>query len=113
MSFQQISYLAQIVASIGVVVSLIFVGLQIRQNTRALERAEHNSTMGQLTVIRQAIAQNRDIAELMTAGLHRERAMDEADQLRQQSGFRRHGKLSSSRTTWGICAFAEHATRCP
>ena len=70
MSFQQTAYLAQIVASIGVVVSLIFVGLQIRQNTRALERAEHNSTMGQLTVIRQAIAQNRDIAELMTAGLH-------------------------------------------
>jgi len=29
MSFEQISYLAQIVASIGVVVSLIFVGLQI------------------------------------------------------------------------------------
>src|SRR5215467_3261213 len=82
MSFQQLANLAQIVASIGVVVSLIFVGLQIRQNTRALERAERNSTMGQLTVIRQAIAQNRDIAELMTAGLHGERAMDEADQLR-------------------------------
>ena len=82
MSFQQISYLAQTVASMGVIVSLIFVGLQIRQNTRALERAEHNSTMGQLTVIRQAIAQNRDIAELMTAGLHGERTMDAADQLR-------------------------------
>ena len=38
--------------------------------------------MGQLTVIRQAIAQNRDIAELMTAGLHGERTMDAADQLR-------------------------------
>src|SRR4051812_7821556 len=31
MTFEQISSLAQIVASIGVVVSLIFVGLQIRQ----------------------------------------------------------------------------------
>ena len=82
MSFQQIANLAQIVASIGVVVSLIFVGLQIRQNTRALERPEHNSTMGQLTVIRQAIAQNRDIAELMTAGLEGERALDAADRLR-------------------------------
>ena len=85
MSFQQISYLAQIVASIGVIVSLIFVGLQISQNTRALERAEHNSTMGQLTVIRQAIAQNRDIAELMTAGLHGERTMDAADQIGRAS----------------------------
>ena len=82
MSFEQISYLAQIVASIGVILSLIFVGLQIKQNTRALQRAEHNSTMEQWTVIRQAIAQNRDIAELMTAGLSGERALDAADQLR-------------------------------
>src|SRR6202162_1542615 len=82
MSFEQISYLAQIVASVGVFVSLIFVGLQIRQNTGALERNEHNSTMAQWTVIRMAIAKNRDIAELMTAGLQGESALDAADQLR-------------------------------
>jgi hypothetical protein len=82
MSFEQISYLAQIVASVGVIVSLIFVGLQIRQNTGALQRNEHNSTMAQWTVIRMAIAKNRDIAELMTGGLRGERALDAADQLR-------------------------------
>jgi hypothetical protein len=75
MSFEQLSYLAQIVASVGVIVSLIFVGLQIKHNTGALQRNEHNSTMAQWTVIRQAIAGNRDIAELMTAGLHGEDAM--------------------------------------
>jgi hypothetical protein len=82
MSFEQISYLAQIVASVGVIVSLIFVGLQIKHNTGALQRNEHNSTMAQWTVVRMAIAKNRDIAELMTAGLHGERSMDAADQLR-------------------------------
>src|SRR5882757_709373 len=82
MSFEQLSYLAQMVASVGVIVSLIFVGLQIRRNTGALQRDEHNSTMAQWTVIRMAIAKNRDIAELMTAGLHGERALDAADQLR-------------------------------
>jgi hypothetical protein len=65
-----------------VVVSLIFVGLQIRQNTGALQRNEHNSTMAQWTVIRMAIAKHRDIAELMTAGLDGQRALDAADQLR-------------------------------
>jgi hypothetical protein len=84
MSFEQISYLAQIVASVAVVASLIFVGLQIKQNTAALQRNEHNSTMAQWTVIRMAIAKHRDIAELMTAGLHGERALDAADQLRLQ-----------------------------
>ena len=82
MSFEQVSYLAQIVASVAVVASLIFVGLQIKQNTAALERNEHNSTMAQWTVIRMAIVKHRDIAELMTAGLHGERALDAADQLR-------------------------------
>src|SRR5438045_6978258 len=82
MSFEKLSYLAQIVASVGVIVSLLFVGLQIRQNTGALQRNEHNSTMAQWTVIRMAIAKHRDIAELMTAGLQGERTMDAADQLR-------------------------------
>jgi hypothetical protein len=82
MSFEQVSYLAQILASVGVIVSLVFVGLQIRQNTGALQRNEHNSTMEQWTVVRMAIAKDRDIAELMTAGLHGERALDAADQLR-------------------------------
>src|SRR6185312_4213915 len=82
MSVEQISYLAQIVASVAVVASLIFVALQIKQNTAALQRNENNSTMEQWTVIRMAIAKNRDIAELMTAGLHDERPLDAADQLR-------------------------------
>ena len=82
MTLEQFNTALQIVASIGVIVSLIFVGLQIRQNTGALQRNEHNSTMEQWTVIRMAIAKHRDIAELMTAGLHGERALDAADQLR-------------------------------
>jgi len=90
MSFEHISYLAQIVASIGVIASLIFVGLQIRQNTAELQRNEHNSTMEQWTVIRQAIAQHRDIAELMTAGLHGVRALDAADQLRLEQMLAEH-----------------------
>ena len=82
MALEQVAALAQIAGSVGVVLSLVFVGLQVRQNTAALYRNEHNSTMAQWTVIRMAIAQNRDIAEFMTAGLSGESAMDAADQLR-------------------------------
>ena len=38
MSLEQLSSLAQVFGSIGVIVSLIFVGLQIQQNTAALQR---------------------------------------------------------------------------
>jgi len=82
MSFEQLSNVAQLVGSIGVIVSLIAVALQIKHNTGALQRNEHNSTMAQWTVIRMSIAENRDIAELMTAGLRGESEIDAADQLR-------------------------------
>src|SRR5947207_12879780 len=82
MNWDAIVAISQLVAAVGVILSMVFVGLQIKQNTRALQRTEHNSTMEQWTVIRQAIAQNRDIAELMTTGLQGERTLDSADQLR-------------------------------
>lgn len=82
MSLEQFAYLAQIIASVGVVLSLIFVGLQVRQSTAALVRNEHNSTMEQWTVIRMAIAKHSDIAELMSDGLSGERPLGTADQLR-------------------------------
>src|SRR5436189_3311138 len=90
MSLEQLSYLAQIAGSIGVILSLVFVGLQIRQNTAALRRNEHNSTMAQWIVVRMAIAGNRDVAELMTAGLRGESAMDAADQLRLEQFLAEH-----------------------
>src|SRR6266487_4406533 len=105
MSFQQLADLAQIVASIGVIVSLIFVGLQIRHNTGALQRNEHNATMAQWTVIRMAIAKDRDIAELMTAGLHGERSLDAADQLRLEQMLAEHAWASfhiGDRTQRGV-----------
>ena len=82
MSPDLLSVFAQVIGTLGVIVSLVFVGLQIRQNTGALQRNEHNSTMSQWTVIRMAIAQNSEVAELMSTGLHGERALDAADQLR-------------------------------
>jgi len=82
MTLEQIFYVSQIVASAGVILSLAFIAVQIRANTAALQRSEHNSTMEQWTVTRMAIVEHRDIAELMTAGLHGEVAVDAADQLR-------------------------------
>jgi hypothetical protein len=112
MSFQQVSDLAQIIASIGVIVSLIFVGLQIRHNTGALQRNEHNATMAQWTVIRMAIAKDRDIAELMTAGIHGERSMDAADQLRLEQMLQStRGRLSIFGTERNAVSFRRELSK--
>lgn len=82
MTLEQVFYLAQIAAAVGVVASLAFIGVQIKANTIALQRSEHNSTMAQWTVIRMAIVEHRDLAAMMSAGLRGELVMDAADQLR-------------------------------
>jgi hypothetical protein len=56
MTLENLFYLAQIVAAVAVIVSLAFIAVQIRANTAALQRSEHNSTMAQWTVIRMTIA---------------------------------------------------------
>jgi hypothetical protein len=82
MTLEQVFFLSQTIGAVAVVASLIFVGWQIKDNTKALQRHEHNNTMAQWTVIRMAIVNSREVAELMTAGLHGERALSAAEQLR-------------------------------
>jgi hypothetical protein len=45
MTLEHVFFLTQSVAAPAVVVSLVFVGLQSRDNTTALQRNEHNQTM--------------------------------------------------------------------
>ena len=94
MSLEQAFFLSQIIASIAVVASLIFVGHQVKENTLAIQRNEHNSTMEQWTVIRQAIAKNREIAELMSVGLSGERKLDSVDELRLEQMLQEVGWAS-------------------
>jgi hypothetical protein len=46
MNWDAIVAISQLVAAAGVILSLVFVGLQIKQNTRALQRTERNFDHG-------------------------------------------------------------------
>ena len=82
MTLEEVSWLAQIAGVAGVILSLVFVGWQLRQNTAALRRNEHNATQGEWSTIRMAVAGNREIAELVANGLHGNRKLDATDQIR-------------------------------
>jgi hypothetical protein len=82
MTLEQVFFLSQTIGAVAVVASLIFVGWQVKDNTKQLQRHEHNNTMAQWTVLRMAIVNSREVAELMTAGLHGDRALGAAEQLR-------------------------------
>jgi hypothetical protein len=82
MTLEHMFFVSQTIGAVAVVASLLFVGWQIKDNTKALQRHEHNNTMAQWTVVRMAIVNSGEVAELMTAGLHGERALSAAEQLR-------------------------------
>ena len=85
MALQDFTNLAEIAASVVVIVSLIFVAYQIRQNTSQLQRNEHNATMAQWSTIRMTFVENRDVAEIWSKGLHGEGELDATDHFRLES----------------------------
>ena len=82
MSLEQASDWALVVSAVAVVVSLIYVGFQLRQNTVELKRGEANATLAQASAYRLAVAGNPEVAQLLSRGLSREQTLDAPDQMR-------------------------------
>ena len=78
-TIQDYALLAEIVSAIAVVGSLIFVGLQISQNTGYLRRGEHNATMEQATAQRLLTI---DMAEILVRSRQGADALSEVEMLK-------------------------------
>ena len=76
------SLIAEIIAAIAVVVSLVFVGLQLRNANTIAVRDEANATMEQWSEIRRSLYQDAATAEVFTAGMANPDALSPSDQLR-------------------------------
>lgn len=87
MSLEEVFYIAQIAGSAAVVVSLFYVGLQLRQNTLQLRRGAGDATLTQSSAFRLAIVNSREVAELWTRGLADTETLDAADTLRVEMLF--------------------------
>jgi hypothetical protein len=82
MTLSDLAAIGSFVSGVAVVVSLITLTLQIRQNTKALRRTEENATQNQFSVARMAIVTNRDVASLWAAGMSGVGELDAVDELR-------------------------------
>ncbi|HEY5072305.1 MAG TPA: hypothetical protein VII63_09765 [Caulobacteraceae bacterium] len=87
MSLEEMVAVAQIVGGAAVVVSLFYVGLQLRQNTMQLRRAAGDATLTQNSAFRMTIVNSREVAELWTRGLADEEPLDPPDLLRLEALF--------------------------
>ena len=64
MTLAELSDLAHAVGAVAVVASLIFVGIQIRQNTRATRAASHHAVSQALNHINFSFAENADVTKI-------------------------------------------------
>lgn len=68
MTLEELYYVSQIVAVIAIFASLLFVGLQIRQNTLATRAASHNAVSNSLNEINRMFAESADLTRIFLAG---------------------------------------------
>jgi len=70
MNWEAIGAVAEIVASIGVIISLIYLGVQIREQTIESRLAMGNELANQFNVTYSILASNRNFADVWLKGLY-------------------------------------------
>lgn len=88
MTLETAYYLSQIVAVIAIFASLIFVGVQVRQNTRATRAASHNAVSDSLNDINRMFAENADLTKIWLAGMADRKALTDEERWRFDSTAR-------------------------
>ena len=86
MNWTAINAIAQIVAAVGVIGTLFYLALQVRQNTRSLRRAAYQELLNHVAQIN-LVAMDRDVAQMMVHARSGAAGLDEVDQLRWGSWF--------------------------
>lgn len=82
MNWDAIAAIAEITASIGVIISLIYVGVQIRNQTIESQLDSGDELTQQLMNAYQMVASEKEVAEILTKGLNEIRDLNEVDVMR-------------------------------
>jgi hypothetical protein len=87
---EYLAFIAQIVSAIAIVISLVFVGIQLRDGNTVTIRNESNATMEQWSAFRASIYADKDTAAMFRAGMDATAPLDPADQMRFLYVMREH-----------------------
>jgi predicted PurR-regulated permease PerM len=80
-TFSDLASIGSFASGMAVVVTLVFLTMQLRQNTAQMMRNELNAAQEQFARFRFAIVNSRDVAEMWTAGMQ-DGALDAVDEQR-------------------------------
>jgi hypothetical protein len=79
MNWDAIGAIGEIVGAVAVLVTLIYLSVQIRQNTKAVRSTAIDSSITALSAIRDRILSDKEIAEMYVLGSEDPDALDKAD----------------------------------
>lgn len=89
MNWQDLGSIGELVSGIAVVVSLVYLAFQIRQNTRqidentrAAQATAFDSSIAHTFMARQSIVENADVARIYLEGSNNPKGLSEEDRLR-------------------------------
>ena len=82
MTLDQLALIAQLVSAFGVVASLIFVGFQLLQNTRAVRASTSQAHSANYLHVLASVIENADVAHIWRTGLGDFHALSEDEQVR-------------------------------
>ena len=88
MTIADISNISQALAAIATVLGLVFVGYQIRQNTRATRAAAHHSVSDSLNEMNRMFAESADLTKIWLTGMQDRKALSPEDRWRFDSVMR-------------------------
>jgi hypothetical protein len=86
MSLQELGSLGEFISSIAVVLSLIYVAFQLRQNTNQQRRNEANIGQDQFSEFRLLLMQDADFARIWDAGQNEPDSLDRIELMRFEVG---------------------------
>ena len=69
LSLSEIGNLAETIAAIGVIVSLVYLAVQIEQNTKAVRAASYQEVANGVTNFQSQLAQNESLSKVYIKGL--------------------------------------------
>jgi hypothetical protein len=68
MNWEMFAAIAELLSATGVIISLLYVGSQVRQNTKMMHAASIDATIGATNYVREQIVAHADVASLYNRG---------------------------------------------
>jgi hypothetical protein len=68
MNWEMFAAIAELLSAVGVILSLVYVGSQVRQNTKMMHAAGMEATIGAANFVREQIVAHADVASLYDRG---------------------------------------------